>query len=503
MKYRKALLFILIVLMIFPFIVEGKETCSIIGNNKFDIGTEVACGTERFYVIENNKDNVKLLSKYNIYVGTIFNKINIDINKTYTKCRCSNSDCNMLLNEEFYFENEQVGNILEWENRIKEKYNLSNLVDFYSNNGEPYSEGNIAIYSKVKGKPYIENGNTYYNYTYKLYPYITINENTKGYALQNILALGVTGEKGNANYPIYATLPLFNDRVERDSDYFDIEDSSENSYINVRFKNGTDVKKYLDAYDNNLTKMGFNVLDVNMITIKEINNLVYSLTKEKLPLDRWYSETIHNYGNEEDDNTYYILGDLKDHVPSKYSWIWSTSYWTSTLGRDMHKSLQGTTIYFVSSNGEICYSESRECTGVPRAGIRPVVTIKKSNIKFKIKTKTNGKGTIEVVDSAYGGDSISFKVYSKKGYKLSGLTVTTDSGEIVLFNEQDIKQDKNRLYKISTNKFTMPYENVTVEARWIIDNPKTGINNYIIIIISLSIISSLFILLRKKKYIKN
>lgn len=43
----------------------------------------------------------------------------------------------------------------------------------------------------------------------------------------------------------------------------------------------------------------------------------------------------------------------------------------------------------------------------------------------------------------------------------------------------------------------------TVEARWIIDNPKTGINNYIIIIISLSIISSLFILLRKKKYIKN
>ena len=504
---NKNLLPIIILLLLFPFIVEGKEKCSIIGNDKFDIGTEVACGTEHFYVIENNKDNVKLLSKYNLYVGTILNKINIDMNKTYIKYKCESSNCNYLSGQtEYYFENEQVQNVNEWENRIKDKYDLDGLYTFLSNNGQPYSEGNFAIYDIVKGDPYTEGDNTYYRTTYKLYPYMTINEYTEGFALQNILALGVTGEKGNANYPIYATLPLFNDRDGSTEDYFDNLDVFEEGFTNFKFKSDTDVRNYLNAYYDNLENMGFDVLDVDIINMKELNDLVFALTNKNLPLNRWYGETFDDPGMEEDSTIYYFLGDLKEYVPNKYSWLWGTSYWTSTLGRFIGKNNEPTienNVYFVSSAGEICFSLSKACSGVPRAGLRPVVTMEKNNIKFKIRTKTDGKGTIEVVNSAYGGDSISFRVYSKKGYKLSGLTVTTDSGEKVEFNEQDIKLDKNGLYRISTNKFTMPYENVTIEARWALDNPNTGIGNSIIIVIGISIIGGIIHLVLRKKHIKN
>ena len=32
-------------------------------------GKEIACGTEHFYAIDSNEDEIKMLSKYNLYVG--------------------------------------------------------------------------------------------------------------------------------------------------------------------------------------------------------------------------------------------------------------------------------------------------------------------------------------------------------------------------------------------------------------------------------------------------
>ena len=45
------------------------EKCNIISGNGLDLGSEIDCVGERFYVIETNDDYLKLLSKYNLYVG--------------------------------------------------------------------------------------------------------------------------------------------------------------------------------------------------------------------------------------------------------------------------------------------------------------------------------------------------------------------------------------------------------------------------------------------------
>jgi hypothetical protein len=65
------------------------SSASIVGNNCTinDIGCEVAIGTEHFYVIgtdENNSNNVKLLAKYNLLVGSNIDPSSLEPTKTYT-----------------------------------------------------------------------------------------------------------------------------------------------------------------------------------------------------------------------------------------------------------------------------------------------------------------------------------------------------------------------------------------------------------------------------------
>ena len=122
-------------------------------------------------------------------------------------------------------------------------------------------------------------------------------------------------------------------------------------------------------------------------------------------------------------------------------------------------------------------------------------------LPFKIYTKIDGNGTIEVVNSAYGGDNITFKVSAKKGLKLAGLTITTDSGEVLQFNEEDLTTNSDGTISISTNKFTMPYENVTIEARWTsgIINPNTGTGISIITVMTVLLVSSFTYMMLKRK----
>ena len=58
------------------------------------------------------------------------------------------------------------------------------------------------------------------------------------------------------------------------------------------------------------------------------------------------------------------------------------------------------------------------------------------------------------------------------------ITVTTDSGEEVEFSEGEITKNDNGSFSIDKNKFTMPFENVTIQAKFelesILKNPKTG-----------------------------
>ena len=63
-------------LFLFPSSVRAMEKCNIISGNGLDLGSEIDCVGERFYVIETNDDYLKLLSKYNLYVGNSLDENN-------------------------------------------------------------------------------------------------------------------------------------------------------------------------------------------------------------------------------------------------------------------------------------------------------------------------------------------------------------------------------------------------------------------------------------------
>ena len=142
-----------------------------------------------------------------------YDKIKLNINDTYIIYECANYTCSAYNHDtdRYFFEGEEV-NSDEWFTRIMEKYNLSELYEVnILYNDHVVSNG--AYYDRVYGDIYMEGNKYYQNWTMKLYPYMTITSDVSGYALQNELARGVNGEKGNANYPMYATYPiLFNQK---------------------------------------------------------------------------------------------------------------------------------------------------------------------------------------------------------------------------------------------------------------------------------------------------
>ena len=501
---KKVLLF----LLLFSFtniVMAESDYCTVVSGNGRTIGDEISCGTEHFYVIENKDNNIRMMSKYNLYVGSIFDKRTLDISKTYIKykCRDNDDDCNKYDYGEsikYYFEGEQVTDEEDWINHIKTKYRLKYIESLYLE-GFPQSNGDIALYREEVGDVYVEDNKRYRNITYKLYPYESITEETEpgGYALQNKSALGVTGEKGNANYPIYATLVLFPGSTETVENPTKNHDSFLTGYTNFDFKDNTDIKGYLDTYKSKLNNMGYNVSNVDMINIKEINDLVYSISKSNLPLLEWYNASINTDYIEDDAMYYKTLGDLKEYLSDDYKWLWNTTYWTKTfVGNDSNDSgIFNPQVYFVSSSGEICYSQS-DCSGIPRAGIRPIATISLDDVIYSVATKTDGNGSIKVSKMrAKSGNVVSFTVKANDGYVLDKVEVTDSDGNVLTFTDYN---------------FTMPDSNVLVEATFIkkdssivedIVNPQTGFGLEILFLFIILIVSFVFMVKINNKRINN
>ena len=195
------------------------------------------------------------------------------------------------------------------------------------------------------GEKYTIDDKIYQNVTYKIYPYTAISESTEGYALQNKKALGVTGEKGNANYPINAVMILISgynlqrEYVDALNEKINILDNYETGYTDIEFKDNTYIKKYLDDYSIKLNNMGYEVSNTNIMSIKELNDLIYNISKRNLPLSDWYNAS-QNTSFSEEEIRYGTLGDLKDYLSNDYSWIWNTTYWMRTLKGNITESME-------------------------------------------------------------------------------------------------------------------------------------------------------------------
>lgn len=77
MKKIIKFLFTLVLFFTIPIVANAAE-CKLIKGTGKNIGDEIQCGTEYFYVVSNDGKEIKMLSKYNLYVGFEINQVAFD-----------------------------------------------------------------------------------------------------------------------------------------------------------------------------------------------------------------------------------------------------------------------------------------------------------------------------------------------------------------------------------------------------------------------------------------
>lgn len=108
-------------------------------------------------------------------------------------------------------------------------------------------------------------------------------------------------------------------------------------------------------------------------------------------------------------------------------------------------------------------------------------------VPLTIQTKVEGKGKIEVVESAHNGEQVTFKITPEEGYVLGVVKVTDADGNVLTF---------------TSNTFTMPSSDVTIEATFVLENPNTADIKIILLSIVLIVGSVIgFINFKKVKWL--
>lgn len=400
-------------------LIANAAPCKIIKGEGTHIGDEIQCGTENFYVLSNDGEEIKMLSKYNLYVGGAYHKIEFE--------------------QSFETWNE--------------------AYQFYQNNYAEDYDG----YAR-----FIVNENNEY-YGAIAYKHLEYNE-----VKQDESAIGAHGNLKVE--PLFPEVGVYNYELSgknNDSDFvwdylYNEEIRSEiynKGYIDISidFKeehNNNDPSifiQYLLNYEETLNEYDLDVKDMNILSVSDINNIVIEVSGKELPLSEWWENeedwgivTLNGY------EVYNRIGSIKNYLPEEYNWLWSTTYWTRTKPANTEDELR---LFFIDTEGDLC--DASYCEVSVGAGIRPVITISASDIIYKVKTKTDGNGTVEADHiEAENGTEVKFTVMPKDGFELKEVKVTDSNGNVITFTE---------------NTFTMPNANVTIEATFvkIEKNPNT------------------------------
>lgn len=447
----------LFILLLFPCFVDAKEYCKVFSGDGNSIGTELACGTEHFYIVENDNNTVKMLAKYNLLVG---DKIYyFEVGDDYT-----NQD-----DVDYCYE--------KTHDKIDNEYNVYHV---YAEFGK---EVNSYGFLPVIGCRIYE----------KLNPeHIRQDERAIGPKLDS---------NGKTIFPLYGITYMnpswgydsFVNGIQHDYNY------DENGDLIVT---GTEHEAYLNGYKTELLNQNIEVSDVSYITLSKTVDLLKAVSGKEVVVNIEHEE----YDLSDDPKIIHIgKMDIINFVPDNQKWILNTTYWLGSGYIDPNSVFfNHYNDYFIADVGLLCTMGRGNCTAFEYPvgnGVRPLVTISADNIGYLIRTKTDGHGTVEVVDHSPGGQSIKFRVNSNTGYKLDSVTIKTDSGEIISFKEGEIQKNSDGTMSIDKNNFTMPFENVTIEARWRLDivNPNTGAGLLLFLAIIILSTFTMTVIIRKRE----
>ena len=454
----------LLLFLLFPTSVFAEDYCKFISGSGHDLGDEVVCGTEHFYLLENQNNQLKLFAKYNLYTGYIIEQFDID--KPSSDNRTNDQYCSDLANEKG--------------GRLKAKMESGDGKSYYGTDEYCYIEREI----------------------------------TGDRVLQNSEAIGAhIDSQGNYLYPQVGDTYLNSKYTDNkyDAASKDTSVTYPDNYFknyNITFNGATVTGNALTAYKNSLEEMGFTVSNIDLLAVSDMNKIVHDKAGKDFPYAEW-GNTLKNlpYIYISSNSIIYTLqsvfGNLKDYIPDEYSWLYSTTYWHKTTYQGYPEvETEGQEVYlFTGSMGKICANGFGFCMFTTNlgCGIRPVVTIAENEIKYGVYVAEEDENLLEVLDSSPPGEPVVLKVKAKEGYRLIELIIKTISGEEIRFTENDIKENNDSTYTISNSSVSMPKESVTVYARWSSSNPATWSSFTIIIsIILFVLVGSIFSYISKK-----
>lgn len=209
--------------------------------------------------------------------------------------------------------------------------------------------------------------------------------------------------------------------------------------VDIQLYDGN-AKEYIKNYKEYLqTNFNDSSINVDLATLKDLKNLECTTT---------------------DDYTY--NADLTC-INSQYAnWLVNGQWWwlKSAFATEHER------VFIISDAGKISYGGGCYFAN----GIRPVITISSTHFEKKeITTKTDGNGTIEIVEDSRPGEKVTYTITPKEGYTIKEIKLTDEQGKVTIVKE---------------NEFIMPSSDITIEVIFdkIVENPNT---------ISISVIASL------------
>lgn len=283
----KKYLFLFLPLMLaflIPANVSAKTKCEVVSGTGENVGDEIACGTEHFYVLENDGENIKMFAKYNLKIKNGRTQV------LSRDARNGSAECaNQLRND---------GGTSESYTRYDSNLRMY-LCDYYFNSAE-----SDKIVQDTATSPRIKEVN---GYKYEYYDYSTF---LNMYYFERGIAI--------PNY-------------------------SEEAFVDISAKQVSDstVTPSLKEYKQNLSAAGFDIKDINLLTLDDLSKIAKSVSGNAFPYSDWKAEDdrlVSNVSNRsclngrQFDSTYHTLSDpsSNNYQLSQYPWLYDSNYWLGT-----------------------------------------------------------------------------------------------------------------------------------------------------------------------------
>lgn len=316
--------------------------------------------------------------------------------------------------------------------------------------------------------------------------------------------LGVTSIKEDESN-IYILVEEFIVKVAKDMSNFETINPTQEDiatyfpeYTEIVLNPITNTKQYISVIENKkqLIYTGFDIEGCPPKSVGCINDIdaIIRLDEDNKTLwEKEYPDYLFVY-NPQVVNKYIVAVGVKkveDDTQKEIIILDMNGNIVQTIVNDDPFIITGGNYNFMVNNVD---ESSEYCTIAPHSSTRTAPAIKCYKhwqkvyyIPLNISTKVEGKGKIEVVNSARNGEEVTFKITPEEGYVLGVVKVTDANGNVLTF---------------TSNTFTMPSSDVTIEATFIPENPETSDIKIIVLSVILIIGSIIgFINFKKVKWL--